>query len=154
MKKLLILAALAVAAGPSVAADIGVSVNVPGLFGRVDIGGGDYGRPQIVNPQPVYIQRGPVEAQPVYLHVPAQEQRNWRRYCGRYDACGQPVYFVQENWYRNVYTPRYQEVQRRRHDGPGRAGDDRGRGDDRRGDDHRGDNRDRGPDNRGNGRGG
>ncbi len=154
MKKFLAVAVTAFAMAPAFAADVGVSINVPGIYGRVDIGGGDYGQPQVYNAQPVYIQRGPAEAPPVYLHVPVQQQRNWRRYCNQYGACGQPVYFVQDNWYRNVYTPRYREVQNHRNDGPGdrgRPGDDRGpRGDDHRGNDHRGDDHD----NRGNGRGG
>ncbi len=25
----------------------------------------------------------------------------------KYDACGQPVYFVQESWYNNEYVPQY-----------------------------------------------
>ena len=44
---------------------------------------------------------------PLYLRVPPGHARDWRRYCGRYDACGAPVYFVQDTWYRNVYAPRY-----------------------------------------------
>lgn len=150
MKKFLAVAVTAFAIAPAFGADVGVSISVPGIYGRVDIGGGDYGQPQVYNAQPVYIQRGPQEAPPVYLHVPVRQQRNWRRYCNQYGACGQPVYFVQDNWYRNVYTPRYREVQRHRHDGPadrGRRDDDRGP----RGDDHRGNDRDH--DHRGNGRG-
>ncbi len=147
MKKTLAIAAMAFAMAPAFGADVGVSINVPGIFGRVDIGGGDYGPPQVYNAQPVYVQRGPGSPPPVYLYVPVDQQRHWRRYCGQYSACGEPVFFVQENWYRNVYTPRYREVQRRREGGPGdrgRPGDDRGpRGEERgpRGDEHRGDER-------------
>ncbi len=142
MMKFLAVAVTVFTMAPAFGADVGVSISVPGIYGRVDIGGGDYGQPQVYNTQPVYIQRGPQEAPPIYLHVPVQQQRNWRRYCRQYGACGQPVYFVQDNWYRNVYTPRYREVHRHRHDGQGdrgRPGDDRGgpRGDDHRGDDHR-----------------
>jgi hypothetical protein len=36
----------------------------------------------------------------VYLYVPEKHQHDWRRYCGRYHACGQPVYFVRESWVR------------------------------------------------------
>ena len=32
---------------------------------------------------------------------------DWRKHCHRYNACGQPVYFVQDNWYNDVYVPRY-----------------------------------------------
>ncbi len=28
---------------------------------------------------------------------------NWRRHCGRYDACGRPVYFVKEQWVQQEY---------------------------------------------------
>lgn len=41
--------------------------------------------------------------QPIYLHVPPGHAKNWRSYCGRYDACGQPVYFVR-SWYQRYYA--------------------------------------------------
>ena len=41
--------------------------------------------------------------QPVYLYVPPAHQQNWRRYCSRYRACGQPVYFVRDEWVRERY---------------------------------------------------
>jgi hypothetical protein len=93
----------------SATADVGVSINIgePNFFGRIDIG--DAPRPVLRAPRPVIIERGPaVDVEPVYLHVPVSESQNWRRYCGRYDACGRPVYFVQDTWYRNVYVPHYQ----------------------------------------------
>jgi hypothetical protein len=140
MKRLLGLAALALLAGPALAADVGLSVNIglPGAYGRVDIGG--YPQPQLLYPQPVYVQRDPSRAPPppIYLHVPPDHARHWRRHCAEYGACGQPVYFVQDNWYRDVYSPRYQEMQRRGPDGrDDRRGEDRGpRGRDDRGDRH------------------
>jgi hypothetical protein len=33
------------------------------------------------------------------MWVPPGHQKKWRRYCGRYGACGVPVYFVQDGWY-------------------------------------------------------
>jgi len=124
MKRLLCLAALALAAGPALAADVGVSVNigVPGAYGRIDIGG--YPQPQLLYPQPVYVQREPSRAPPppIYLHVPPGHAKHWDKHCAQYGACGQPVYFVQDTWYRDVYTPRYQEMQGRGSD----RGDDRG----------------------------
>ena len=48
-----------------------------------------------------------VQRAPIYLRVPPGHQRNWGRYCANYGACGQPVYFVQDNWYRDVYSPYY-----------------------------------------------
>jgi hypothetical protein len=52
--------------------------------------------------QPVY---GHPTPQPVYLWVPPGHQKNWRKHCYRYNACGVPVYFVQENWYRGHVAP-------------------------------------------------
>lgn len=139
-------------AGPAAAADVGVSigVNSPGVFGRIDIGG--YPAPQTIYAQPRVIERAPQYASqpPLYLHVPPGHAKRWSRYCRQYDACGQPVYFVRDDWYQNVYTPRYREVHGR-HDDRGR-GNDRGRderGEDDRGRDDRGDRHD----NRGNDRG-
>ena len=74
---------------------IGASVNgvlVPGVFGRVDIGSLG-GTPPLYSAQPVYVQRVP-RAAPVYIYAAPHERADWRRYCGRYDACGAPVYFV------------------------------------------------------------
>ncbi len=140
MKNALAIALLSLTSISAYSQDVGVSIGVPGFYGRIEIGDG-YPQPQVVNRQPVYVQRGPEAAPPVYLRVPPDHQRNWRRYCGQYGACGQPVYFVQDNWYRDVYSPRYREVHadgRRRDDG---RGTDDHRGDDRREDDRRGDHR-------------
>ena len=117
---------------PALAANVGVSINVgePGFYGQIDIG--NIPRPALVYPQPVIIRPAPVGivAEPMYLHVPPGHAKHWRRYCARYNACGRPVYFVQDRWYNNVYVPQY----RREH------GDRVERGDrDHRGDRHRGD---------------
>ncbi len=141
-----LIAAVAVAAGCSAsayAADVGVSVNVgePGFFGSLDIGG--YPPPQTVYAQPVIIDRGPgYDAQPLYLRVPVGYESDWRRHCREYNACGRPVYFVRDDWYRNVYAPHYRDYHARdeHRDRPQydqRRGDER-RGDERRGDDRRG----------------
>lgn len=121
IKPVLIALGLSLAALPAMA-DVGVSINIgePHFFGRIDIG--DAPRPVLRMPRPVYIERQPVDVvvEPVYLHVPLSESRDWRRYCHRYDACGRPVYFVQDTWYRNVYVPHYRdhrdEFERRYHD--------------------------------------
>jgi hypothetical protein len=85
----------------------------------------------------VIIQRVPVGVvrQPVYLHVPPGHAKNWSKHCYRYDACGRPVYFVQDRWYNEVYVPRYRgnQVVYRDDDRRGDWDDDRGG---RRGDDH------------------
>ncbi|MEK8031171.1 hypothetical protein AACH06_10125 [Ideonella sp. DXS29W] len=53
-------------------------------------------QPRVVVAQPV---------QPVYLWVPPGHQRHWSRHCHRYNACGVPVYFVKESWYRTHVAP-------------------------------------------------
>jgi hypothetical protein len=138
MKRMLLAAALAVTAmAPALAADVGVSVSIgqPGFYGRIDIG--NYPQPQVIYPQPVVIAPAPyaVVQRPIYLRVPPGHAKNWGKHCGRYAACGQPVYFVQDGWYQNVYAPHYREEHR--HDKRG-GRDDRRRGRDDRDDDHHG----------------
>jgi len=118
MKKLIALAVATCALTPVFAStNVGVSIgiNQPGVYGRVDIG--NYPPPTLVYPQPVIIAPPPVaiERRPIYLYVPPAHQRDWRRYCGRYQACGQPVYFVQEQWVRDRYEhDRYEHRHDRR----------------------------------------
>jgi hypothetical protein len=92
-------------AGPNVG--VSINVNQPGVYGRIDIG--NYPPPTVVYPQPLIIVPAPVAVyqRPIYLHVPVVYQQNWGQYCGRYAACGQPVYFVQERWYNDEYLPRH-----------------------------------------------
>ncbi len=129
MKFGLMLAAIG-ASAPAMGGDIGVGLSVtidqPGLYGRVDIG--NVPPPVLVYPRPVVIVRPAptvVVQEPLYLHVPPGHARHWRRHCHEYDACGRPVYFVQERWYNDVYVPARRE--RARDAGRGHA-DDRGRG--------------------------
>ena len=66
----------------------------PGVYGRVDIGNVP---PPVVYAQPVVIAPPPpsvVLPAPVYMHVPPGQAKKWSQYCGRYNACGVPVYFV------------------------------------------------------------
>ena len=98
----LAIAGLAVVAAPAQAADVGVSIGIsqPGVYGRIDIG--RFPQPELTVRQPViisqpYFRRAP---EPVYLWVPPGHQQNWRQHCGQYQACGRPVYFVQDRWYR------------------------------------------------------
>lgn len=96
---------LVTAAIPVQAADVAVSIAVsqPGVYGRIDIG--RFPQPEVILPQPVVIVKPrvvPVQpVQPVYLWVPPGHQKNWSRHCGRYNACGAPVYFVQDRWYQD-----------------------------------------------------
>ncbi len=125
------------AAQPSVGVSIGI--NQPGVYGRINIG--DVPPPALVVQQPVIVAppRVRVERRPIYLYVPAVEQQNWGRYCNRYAACGQPVYFVREDWVRERYVREHPDWGRRHP-----PGHERGPGwrDDRR--DHRGSDNDRG----------
>lgn len=125
MKKLVFTVLAACAAAPVIAApNVGVSIgiNQPGVYGRVDIG--NYPQPALVYAEPVIVAppRVVVQREPVYLYVPPGHQKQWRRYCGRYNACGQPVYFVQENWVRERWEHEHHDERRehgdRRDDGP------------------------------------
>lgn len=111
MKRYILAASLAVTLAPALAADVGVSISIgqPGFYGHIDIGG--FPPPQLVYPTPVIIQQAPVGVAyaPIYLHVPPGHAKNWGKHCHSYNACGRPVYFVQENWYNNEYSPRYRE---------------------------------------------
>jgi len=106
MKKLVWLASAVCALSPALAAtSVGVSVAVvqPGVYGRIDIG--NFPTPPVVYPQPVVYAPSPVALvqRPIYLYVPPGHQKHWGKHCGRYGACGQPVYFVQESWVRERY---------------------------------------------------
>jgi hypothetical protein len=103
----------AAVAGPALA-DVGVSIRVgePGFYGQLDIGG--Y-QPQVYYREPVVVERYYRYQAPLYVRVPPGHQKDWRRYCGRYEACGRPVYFVRDEWYRDEYAPRYRHHHRRDH---------------------------------------
>jgi hypothetical protein len=126
MKKFLIAATMATLAGATLAAtaNVGVTIDVgqPGFYGRIVLG--NVPQPQVIYPSPVIIQQVPVNVvrQPIYLRVPPGHEKNWGKYCNRYNACGQPVYFVQNTWYRDVYAPAYRGDR-------GDRGDQGGRGD-------------------------
>ncbi|MDB5813942.1 MAG: hypothetical protein JWN23_1059 [Rhodocyclales bacterium] len=126
MNRFILIAATALLAAPA----FGASVNI---FGRVDIGG--LPRPPVlIAPTPIIVERGPavVEREPVYLHVPEDHRRHWNRHCREYNACGERVFFVQDDWYQREYVPRHEhehEHDRDRHDqGRGRGHDDHDRG--------------------------
>ncbi len=108
MKKILFAALMAVTAAPACAVDVGVSLTIgqPGFYGRIDIG--DFPQPQLIFPAPVIIlQSAGVVRAPIYLNVPPGHAKDWKKHCKKYNACGQPVYFVQESWYNNEYAPEY-----------------------------------------------
>lgn len=120
---MVVLAAI-LAPGLSLAADVGVSVSIgePGFYGHIEIG--SFPQPQLIYPEPVIIRRAPVGAvlTPIYLRVLPGHEKHWSKHCRKYNACGQPVYFVQHRWYQDVYVPEYREKHGRGHGGD----DDRG----------------------------
>lgn len=100
---LCLMAALGAATLSAQAADVGVSVQIqqPGVYGRIDLG--RFPQPQVVVAQPVLVAPPPqhlAPPPPAYLWVPPGHQKHWRQHCHRYQACGQPVYFVRDGWYR------------------------------------------------------
>jgi len=102
-------AAIATLSAPALAADIGVSITAgePGFYGRIDVG--DFAPPRLIYRRPVVIERVVVVRQPIYLHVRPGHEKNWRKHCREYDACGQPVYFVRDSWYNDVYVAHYRD---------------------------------------------
>lgn len=149
MKYILIALTIAAAAlSTPASAQVSINIGQPGFYGRLDIGG--FPPPPLLFPEPMMIHRGPVSRPPLYLRVPPGHARDWRRHCHRYGACGERVYFVQDNWYQQEYAPRYRERHGHRdHRRDGYRDDHRRDRHDYR-DDHRG--RDR-HDDRGRGRG-
>ncbi len=98
-----LVACAALPAWSAVDVGVGVTIREPGVYGRIEIGTAP--PPPVYYPQPVIITRpAVVVAQPpMYLYVPPGHAKNWRRHCGRYDACGRPVYFVKEQWVQQEY---------------------------------------------------
>jgi hypothetical protein len=144
MKTLAILTLAAAAVLPAQAAtNIGISIgiNAPGQYGRIDID--NYPQPVLRRPQPIVYAPSTVAAfqRPIYLYVPQAHQANWGRYCGRYSACGQPVYFVEETWVRDEYRREHDNRSgrkdirhRNREDQGSRPGQGQGRGHGKRSD--------------------
>ena len=146
MKKLTAVTLLACVLGSSGAwgqARVGISIGIhqPGVYGRIDIG--NYPEPVLVYPQPIVVTPVPLAAyrRPIYLYVPPGHQKHWAKHCARYNACNQPVYFVQEQWVRERYEherERWREGRREgRRDGRRHDRDDRDDRRDHHGRDHR-----------------
>jgi hypothetical protein len=81
--------------------DVTVSVGgviQPGVYGRVVIG--TRPPPPVIYPQPVIITQPAVVLQqaPIYMHVPPGHAKKWHKHCYKYNACNQPVYFVQNDY--------------------------------------------------------
>ncbi len=82
-------------------------VGDPNYYGQVDMV--DNAPPPVIYSTPVMVQPAPIGVvyPPVYLRVPPVYYQNWPMYCGYYNACFYPVYFVQDAWYLNWYGPWY-----------------------------------------------
>lgn len=91
-------------------AGVSLSIGQPGFYGRINIGG--FSPPPVLYQQPIAINRVPMDRAPIYLHVPANHARQWKRHCHDYNACGERVLFVQKQWYNQKFAPRYQAHQR------------------------------------------
>ena len=127
MKTLLFAAALCAAAVPALAqTSVSVSIGQPGFYGRIDVA--DFAQPQLVYAEPIIIERRRYAPEPIYLRVPPGHMKKWSKHCARYNACGQQVYFVRDEWYSNTYAPRYREQHGygRDHDKGHDRGHDRG----------------------------
>jgi hypothetical protein len=90
------------AAGLAQAGELRVIVSgevVPGVYGRVEYG--NLPPPPVLYSEPMVIVRRPQQlvVQPIYVHVPPGHAKNWKRHCGKYDLCSQPVYFVKSKEY-------------------------------------------------------
>ena len=86
-------ASIAQAQVPYVSATVSGQLQ-PGIYGRIDIGNAP--PPPLIYAQPIIIQRPVVlvQQEPLYLHVPPGHAKKWSKHCGKYNACGQQVYFV------------------------------------------------------------
>lgn len=113
MKKtfLMLFAALGVVsvapAWSAVDVGVGITIREPGVYGRIEIG--THAPPPLMYPQAVIITRPAVVVQqpPMYLYVPPGHAKDWRKHCGKYNACARQVYFVQETWVSERYEERH-----------------------------------------------
>jgi len=104
MKKLMFAVAASVATAAVFAGDVGTlgGLGEPG-YGQIDIH--KFPKPGVVFPEPVVIRQtdAGTAGEPIYLRVPPEHAKNWRKHCQKYNACEQRVYFIEETWYNKVY---------------------------------------------------
>lgn len=135
------------AAQLALAANITIGINQPGVYGRVTLGepipqqAWVYQEPTVIAPMQYSVQR-----QPIYMYVPVNHSSNWGRYCNYYNACAQPVIFVQDRWVRERHTQYLQQYPKQRGRDRDRDGIRNSRDRDRDGDGVR-NSRDRQPNN-------
>jgi hypothetical protein len=99
----------AAASTSATAADVGVSVTIgePGFYGTINIG--DFPQPRLIYREPVLVEHVTVVREPIYMRVPPGHAKNWKKHCHSYGACGQRVYFVDDDWYETVYVKHHRE---------------------------------------------
>ena len=116
-------AGAAMAAGPYATATVEGAL-APGVYGRIEVGNAP--PPPLIYAQPVIIQRPAVvvQQQPLYLHVPPGHAKKWSKHCAKYNACGQPVYFVKVNGDDDYERGKHKHKQKHKH----HDDDDQGRG--------------------------
>lgn len=111
MRNFLLAAMISVIPASVLASDVGVTISIgqPGFYGQITLGNQYPVPPRLLYPNPVLALPPAiaVQQQPVYLYVPPGHAKRWDKYCHRYNACYQPVYFVEKDWYNNVYVPHY-----------------------------------------------
>ncbi|PRC92122.1 hypothetical protein S2091_3257 [Solimicrobium silvestre] len=97
-------------------AQVSINIGQPGFYGQIEIGNAP--PPQVVYSAPVIVQAAPTQEAypPMYLRVPEEHHRDWRRYCHEYNACNRQVYFVTNDWYNNSYAPHYAREHGHGHD--------------------------------------
>jgi hypothetical protein len=124
MKKILIAAIIMTASVGAMAQNLSLQLGQTGYYGSIDLG--NLSRPPVIYQQPMVIHQMPqyLNAPPMYMRVPPGHAKKWSKHCAAYNACGRPVYFVQDSWYSNTYAPHY----RKTHGGKGndKHNDDRG----------------------------
>lgn len=79
------------------------SMGQPGFYGRIEIGNAP--QPPLLISNAVMGNPGVYTGEPIYMHVPPAHAYGWSRHCQLYGACDWLVYFVDNDWYANVYVP-------------------------------------------------
>nr|WP_314899036.1 hypothetical protein [uncultured Deefgea sp.] len=98
---------LSVATLSAFAGSVGISIHLgdPDFYGAIDAA--QRYQPQVIYKRPIVVNQSMYSYPPLYLRVPPGYTKRWSRYCAAYNACGRPVYFVKDSWYREAYQDRY-----------------------------------------------
>ena len=95
---------LALLSTPLLAATVQAqSMGQPGYYGRIEVGHAP--QPPLLISSAVMGNPGIHTGEPIYMHVPPAHAYAWSRHCQRYGACDWLVYFVDNDWYANIYVP-------------------------------------------------